>query len=207
MRPRDRLVIALIVAIALVGGMWLILVSPERSKISTLYTQISGQRVALGQAQAQLDASRAAVAAYVCHVHQIGAVMRAVPKSPAEAALIRTIVKLAGTKVDFQQLGVGGGGASAAGPLSLGLSFNFAANYGNLQSFLASVDALTTTDGTNLNAGGRLFTIQSVSLSPDPPNSTKATIVATVYQQNPATATVGVTGATGVVGTVGVTTP
>lgn len=199
MRPRDRLVLALIVAVALVGGMWLILVSPERSKVSALDTQISAEQAALSQAQVQLSASRAAVAAYVGHVHQIDAVMRAVPKSPAESALIKTIVKLAGTKVDFQQLGVANGGAATtAGPLSLGLDFTFDANYGNLQSFLAAIDALTTTDGTNIGANGRLFTIQSVSLSPDPPNKTKASIVATVYQQNPAA--IGVTGATGVTG-------
>ena len=205
MRPRDRLVIAVIVAVALVGGMWLILVSPERSKISTLDTQISSEQVALSEAHASLNSSRAAVAAYVGNVHQIDAVMRAVPKSPAEAALIRTIVKLAGTKVDFQQLGVGGTAGSSAGPLSLELNFNFDSNYGNLQSFLTAVDALTTTDGTTIGANGRLFTIQSVSLAPDPPNNTKASIVATVYQQNPATATVGVTGATGATDTTGAT--
>ena len=38
-----------------------------------------------------------------------------------------SIVKLTGTKVNFQELDVSGGGTSAAGPLSLGLSFNYSA--------------------------------------------------------------------------------
>ena len=197
MKARDRLVVAALVAIVLVGAMWLGVVAPERSKASALVTQISSEQVALTQAQAGLNSSREAVAAYVGNVHQIDAVVRSVPRSPAEAALIKTIVKLAGTKVDFRQLGVGSPGPTAAGPVSLGLSFNFNANYGNLQSFLAAIDALTTTDGTNLNSDGRLFTIQTVSLQPIPQDSLRATIVASVYQQNPAA---GVTGATGAVG-------
>ena len=207
MRSRDRLVLAALAAIALVGAMWLIVVSPERKQGATLDTQIAAEQVALSQAQAQLATARQAVAAYVGNVHQVDAVMRAVPQDSAEADVIRTIVKLAGTKVDFQSIGVGGAGDSGVGPFSLGLSFNFAANYGNLQSFISALDALTTTDGTHVSADGRLFTIQTVSLQPSSGNSTKASVVATVYQQNTAeTAATSATGATGVTGAVGVPT-
>ena len=198
MKVRDRLVLAVIAAFLVAGAMWVIVVSPERGKISTLDSKISAEQVALTQAQTQLNGARDAVAAYVGHVHQIDAVMQAVPPSPAESSLIKTIVKLAGTKVDFRALNVAGAGASTAGPVSFGLTFDFDANYGNLQSFLTAIDGLTTTDGTSLSSHGRLFTIQSVSLQPDPPSNTKATIVASVYQQD---TTLGATGATGAIGT------
>jgi Tfp pilus assembly protein PilO len=197
MKVRDRLVVAVIAAVVVVGAVWVILVSPERSKTSALDTQISTEQTALTQAQTGLDNARDAVSAYVGHVHQIDAVMRAVPTGAGEAQLIRTIVKLAGTKVDFRTLGVSSGGATSAGPVSLDLSFSFKANYGNLQSFLSALDALTTTDGSSLNANGRLFTIQSVSLAPTPPNSTTASIMASVYQQS-LSAPVGATSPTGV---------
>jgi Tfp pilus assembly protein PilO len=198
MKVRDRLVVAVIAAVVVIGAVWVIVVSPERGKVSALDTQITSEQSSLTQAQTQLDNSRDAVAAYVGHVHQIDAVMQAVPSGAGESQLIKTIVKLAGTKVDFRSLGISSGSATAAGPISLDLSFSFRANYGNLQSFLTALDSLTTTDGSSLNANGRLFTIQTVSLAPDPPNSTTASIVASVYQQS--LSAVGATSPTGVTG-------
>jgi Tfp pilus assembly protein PilO len=197
MRANDRLVVAVIAALVLIGGMYLLVVSPERGKVTTLSGEITTEQTALQQAQTQLDSARQSVTAYVGHVHQIDTVMRAVPTSPAVAALIKTIVKLAGTKVDFHELGVSTGAGTAAGPNSLELSFTFGSNYGDLQSFLSALDALTVTDGTNVAATGRLFTVQSVTLSPKAPSSTTASIAATVYVQNPADGSTGATGATG----------
>ncbi len=202
MKPRDRLVVAIIGAILVVGAMWIVVVSPQRSQAGALTTQINTERDALTQAQTELAGARRAVASYAGHIHQISAVMRSVPPSPAEAALIKTIVKLAGTKVDFKELDLGGGGASAAGPTAVGLTFTFNSNYGNLQSFLSAVDALTTTNGTQVSSNGRLFTIQTVSLTPAGSGNTKATIVASVYQQNPASTGIGATGVTGATGVV-----
>lgn len=188
--------------------MWVMVVSPERSQVDSLSAQITTEQTALTAAQAQVASARDSVAAYVGHIHQISDVVRAVPTDPGEVALINTIVKLAGTKVDFHELDVNGSGASAAGPTALGLTFTFDANYGNLQSFLAAIDALTSTDGTNISSKGRLFTIQSVSLIPDGKSGTKATVIANVYQQNPAsTAPTGATGATGATAATGVATP
>jgi len=183
--------------------MWVIVVAPERSQADSLSAQITTEQSALTQAQTQLSTSRGSVAAYVGHIHQISDVMRAVPADAGEVALINTIVKLAGTKVDFHELDVGGAAPSSVGPIALGLTFTFDSNYGNLQSFLAAIDALTSTDGTNVSSQGRLFTIQTVSLIPDGKSGTKATIIASVYQQNPAsTSPTGATGATGVTGVV-----
>jgi hypothetical protein len=180
MKSRDRLVLAAVAAVFVLGAMWLLVVSPERGKVSTLNTQITAERGALATAQATLDNARQAVTAYVPNVHQINQVMRAVPTSAAEDEVIKTISKLAGTNVDWQAFNVGSGGASGVGPVSLGLTFNFQANYGNLQSFLTAIDSLTSTDGASVTSHGRLFTIQSVSLTPSPNSSTKATIIADV---------------------------
>ena len=197
MSARDRLVVAVIAAFLIAGGFWLVLVSPERAKVSSLQSQIGTERTALTSAQSALNSARTAAAGYVSHVHQISTVKVAVPTSPAEAALIKTITHYAGTAVDFKQLDVGGNGASAAGPVSLSLTFTFNTNYGNLQSFLTNLDSLTSANGDTLRAKGRLFTIESVSLVPDTKGATKATVIADVYEQS-AQATAGTTGAGGV---------
>jgi hypothetical protein len=198
MRPRDRLGLTAVLAVVLIGAVWLLLVSPERAKVTSLSKSIASEQTSLTQAQAQLDTARGSVAAYVGNIHGISTATRAVPTTPAESELIKTLVKLAGTKVDFKELDVGGSTQSAAGPYELGLTFTFAANYGNLQSFLTAVDALTTTDGSRLASKGRLFTIQSVSLAPHLNGSTTANIVASVYQQAPGS--IGATAATGATG-------
>jgi hypothetical protein len=187
MKARDRLALAAVAAVVVIGAMWLLVVSPERGKVSTLKTQIASERAALVTAQGKLSSARDAVAGYVGNVHQVAQVTHAVPTSPAVDEVIKTIVKLAGTRVDWQAFNVGSGSPSAAGPVALGLNFNFQANYGNLQSFLTAIDSLTTTDGTSVSSSGRLFTIESVSLTPSGNSSTKASIIADVYQQTPIT--------------------
>jgi hypothetical protein len=192
---RDRLVVSAIAAIVALGAFWVLLVSPERGKVTTLQTQIATEQTSLTQAQASLSSARLSAAGYVSHVHQISTVKTAVPTSPAEAALVRTITRFAGTAVDVHELDVAAKGASTSGPIALGLTFTFFSNYGNLQNFLAGIDSLTSTNGATLSAKGRLFTIESVSLTPSGNSATKATVVAEVYQQNAS-----VTGATGPAG-------
>jgi Tfp pilus assembly protein PilO len=194
MKVRDRLVLAVVAALAVIAAMWLIVVSPERKQVTTLSGQIASERLSLQDAQAQLASARVALAGYAGHVHQIQSALRAIPVTPQESALVRTIVNLAGTKVDFHNLDVQGGGAGAAGATELSLSFQFHATYGNLQNFLKEVDDLAKVDGTTLDAGGRLFTINSISLTPVPPSSTSASVTAVVYEQ---AGPIGPTGATG----------
>src|ERR1700694_686656 len=98
MKVSDRLVVAIVAALALVGAMWVLVVSPECGRVAALSTQIDTQRVALLSAQGHLARGRHAASAYVSHVHEIAAVLRATPPSPAEAQLITTIDRLAGTK-------------------------------------------------------------------------------------------------------------
>ena len=148
MKVRDRLVLSVLAAALVIGGMWVVLVSPERKQVSTLSSQIASERDSLAIAQAQLLKARQAADDYVANVHQIDAVLRAIPATAQEAQVIRTIVALAGTKVDFKNLGASTGASAPAGMQALSLTFNFASTYSNLQSFLAAMDALTKTNGS-----------------------------------------------------------
>ena len=203
MRVRDRLVVAVIVAALIAGAMWILVVSPERSQVSSLSTQIVTARASLVAAQTQLARARSAAAGYVGDVRQISEVMTAIPPAPGEAALIRTITSLAGTKVDVQELDLANGSTTASGPVSLGLSFTFDTTYHNLQNFLAALDALTTTDGSKVNAHDRLFTVGSVSLVPLSPTTTKANVTGSAYIQGAAAVTTAPAGATSPTGTTG----
>jgi len=186
MRVRDRLVLAVVAAVIVVGAVWLVLVSPERSKASNLSAQITTERGALASAQASLAAARATAAGYPADVAAISHVMTAVPPDPQEANIVTTITKLAGTSVDVHELSVGGPTASATGPVAIGLTFTFKTTYPALETFIAKLDNLLKTDGTSIDARGRAFTVNSVSLQPLPPNKTTATVTVAAYSQNPA---------------------
>jgi hypothetical protein len=194
MRVRDRLVVALIATFLVVAGMWLLLVAPERKQVSSLTGQIDTQRATLATSEAQAAAARRAVTGYVGHLRQIGEVMRAVPQVIAEAEVVATIDKLTGANVnpDFRELDVGTDASSAVGPIALQLTFTYWTTYTGLQNFLTALDKLTATDGVNVHASGRLFTVTSVSMVPlsttlAASNVTKATISADVYLQSGAT--------------------
>jgi Tfp pilus assembly protein PilO len=203
MRVRDRLVVAVIVAALIAGAMWVLVVSPERSQVSSLSTQITTARASLVAAQTQLARARSAAAGYVDDVHQISEVMTAIPPAPGEAALIRTITRLAGTKVDVHELDLSNGGATPTGPVALGLTFTFVTSYHNLQNFLAALDALTTTDGSKVNAHDRLFTVGSVSLVPLSPTTTKASVTGSANIHGAAAVATAPAGATSPTGTTG----
>jgi hypothetical protein len=203
MKVRDRLIVAVMVAVVAIGAVWLLLVSPERNQASSLSSQIATEQAALGPAQAALSAARAAAAGYPSDVHQLAQVITAVPRTTDEPGLITTITKLAGTAVDVHELDVGTNSGTAAGPIAIGLTFTFYASYGALQKFIVALDRLVATDGTNLLANGRLFTIEGVTLAPKVPGTgVRATVTAVSYQQTPvAPPATGASGASGTAGT------
>jgi len=208
MRVRDRLVVAGIVAVVVVGFVWVLLVSPKRGEASSLSAQITTEQGALATAQASLASARSAAAGYMDDVRALAEVTTAVPVNLDEPAALTTITRLAGTKVDVHEVTVGGGGGAPGGQNVLGLSFTFNATYADLQSFITALDRLTTTDGTNIAANGRLFTISELSIAPKTPTSAQVTLTASAYAQSAASAAVPIsaTGATGATGAPAATT-
>jgi len=203
MKVRDRLIIAAIAAVVAVGAVYLLLVSPERNQASSLSAQIVVEQATLASAETSLEQARTAAAGYLGDVHALAQVTTAIPTSADEPSVITTITKLAGTKVNVHSVSVGGSGATTAGPNSLGLTFSFHASYTTLQSFLTALDQLTRTDGTNVAAAGRLFTVSGVSFTPDQKSGTSASVTASSFSQVPTA--VGATTATGVTPTAAVT--
>src|ERR1700738_5176218 len=136
MKVTDRLALSVGGALVVVAAVWPLVVSPERSRVSSLSSQIATQQSALTVAQHALGTARAKAAGYVDDVQAIGQVRTAVPPTYDEPALITTITKLAGTQVDFHELNVGSPAGVATDLTGLGLTFTFKATYGSLASFV-----------------------------------------------------------------------
>jgi hypothetical protein len=186
-RATDKLIAAVVAAVLLVGVVYLALVSPERGQVSSLSAQIATERSALGAAQASVSSARSTVAGYGSDVKELAQIVNAVPVNLDEPSMIRTLTKLAGTTVDVHTLDLGGPGAVTQGPTALGLTLTFSSTYDSLQKFIAALDRLVATDGTNIVADGRLFTITGVALTPvgGKAGIARASVTASSYSQTP----------------------
>jgi hypothetical protein len=186
-RALDKLIAAVVAAALLVGVVYLALVSPERNQASSLSAQIVTEQSALSAAQVSVTSARSAVSGYGSDVKELAQIVNAVPVNSDEPSMIRTLTTLAGTTVDVHTLNVGGPGAVAQGPTALGLTLTFMSTYRSLQNFITALDRLVATDGTNIVANGRLFTISGVALTPlgGKASMTRAAVTASSYSQTP----------------------
>jgi Tfp pilus assembly protein PilO len=187
MGPRARLIIVVAVTLVAIVAMWVALVSPERSKATKLVAAISAERSAVTAAQQQVASGEQARLVYAGEVRSLAVLSQSVPASDDTPQLIGLINSLeVNHKVNYTTTAFASG--AAGGFDTLGLSFNFVANFLDLQQFLSAFDALTLTNGTGVLVNGRLVTINSVDLSPEG-KSLSATVSMTAYQAAPATST------------------
>jgi Tfp pilus assembly protein PilO len=183
MGARGRLIGCVVVAFVAVAAVWSLVVSPERSKSSQLTSEIVSARSTLSSEQGQLAGDEQARSKYVAALHAVTLLETAAPLDDEVPQLIRLINRLeVGHKITWTNTSLTPASAGAGGLDSANWTFSFTSSYANLQSFLAAIDALTATDGTNVMTKGRLFTVNSIGLNPDEGNVT-ASVNMTVYQQ------------------------
>jgi hypothetical protein len=218
MKPRDRLVVSVLVAAAALAAIWIGVVSPKRNDASQLGSKLTLAQSQLGAAQAQLASAKAAESSYPENLRVVKSLYKAVPSNTAVPRLLVALDKSSHYKrVDFKVITVaastsGSAGASGASALPAGLSpvgftFTFNGGYIALQHFLGSISRYTLLKGNTVVAHGRLLTIQSVALSPgqtaaagatsaSTPTGTQAAVTATAYTQMPATTAAPITSTT-----------
>jgi len=162
---RDPKVLAGVVlgAVALVVvGAWILLVSPERSKVGTLDGQITS-------VQTQIDQRRAALAAPKADVHvrasDVFRLTRAMPDATDMSGIIMVLNRAAsGRKLEFESLQPGATVAQAGfnvQPLSVIIQGRFA----DVSGFLGDLRQLVRVKKHELAATGRLFAIDSVNFT------------------------------------------
>jgi Tfp pilus assembly protein PilO len=180
--PRGRLVAGMIVGLLLVFVMWLAVVSPERSKASSLQAQIATERTTLAAEQAELSSGEQARSKYPSEVHALKVLLNAIPTSDQEPQLIELINALENDHViDWTTTSISQGAAGGFAALTIG--FSFKATYVDLQQFIAALDALNQSDGQNVVTKGRLVTVDALSLTPLVGQKASASVTVTVYMQ------------------------
>jgi Tfp pilus assembly protein PilO len=203
MTARDRLIVTFVVAFALLGAVYVMLVSPERKKAATVSTELSAATSRLQAAEGKLAEARQAQSRYASAYASIVSLGKAVPTSEEVPSLIYQLAQATHEKdVQFASIASGTGAAAtpAAGPATAAaasagftqvpFTFVFNGTYKQLESLFATVDRNVVRSASGqLDVSGRLLTIQSAKLGPLPtpgsttPTSNKltGTITATAY--------------------------
>jgi Tfp pilus assembly protein PilO len=181
MTGRDRIVLIGVIVVAILGGVWMLLVSPEREQASKLSAQIGEAQTQLSSAEGQLSNARAAQSQYAAAYASIVSLGKAVPPSQEVPSLILQLTQASNQKsVDFSSIVSGSGSgsgasasasatssAAAAGFTEMPFTFVFNGSFFDLEHLLRQLTSFTTrTASGGLRVSGRLLTIQSVKLAP-----------------------------------------
>ena len=129
MTGRDRIVIVVFGALAVVAAAWLLVVAPEREKASKLGSEVSAAQAQLTTAESQVASARAAQAGYPTAYASLVSLGKAVPTGQEVPSLIYQLAHASNQKqVDFTSITTGGsaggsGGSSSATPAAATAGF------------------------------------------------------------------------------------
>jgi len=198
LRPRDRVVLAAVAVIALLGAFYLLVLKPERQQAASLGAQIATQQQALTTAEQSYKVGRAAQASLKTDGSEWTALKLAVPQQSDIPALLRTLEKNAkSVHVSMQAITLSGSGATAApasAPSTTGTSttpttpaatavpiqLTFGGGYTALNKLVRKLSSLVALAGGKVRATGPLLSINSVSLTGT--KSLTGNLTATIYQ-------------------------
>jgi Tfp pilus assembly protein PilO len=179
MTTRDRIVIIVIAALAVVAAGWLLAVAPEREQATKLGAQVSAARSALATAESGVTSARSAQAGYAAAYASLVSLGKAVPTGQEVPSLIYQLEQASNQKhVEFASITSSGGAASsssasssastaAAGFTQMPFTFTFNGSFFDLYNLFQQLNGFTLrTASGGLQVSGRLLTIQSVKLAP-----------------------------------------
>lgn len=122
MTRRDRLVVLILVGVAALAAFWFLVLGPKRDEADKLGKQAAAAELRRDQAQASVDASRAARAQYAADYATVARLGKAVPVDDDVPGLVYQLSATAGQAgVDFRSVkldagGAGGSSASSSAP-------------------------------------------------------------------------------------------
>jgi hypothetical protein len=181
MTRRDRLILLVIPALAVLAAGWLLVVSPERQKAAKLATQVSAASSQLAEAESQVASARGAQARYASAYASIVSLGKAVPPGREVPSLLYQLAQASNQKhVDFSSIVSASGSASGssssasatsaaalAGFTQMPFTFVFNGSFFDLYRLFQQLNRFTVrTASGGLQVSGRLLTIQSAKLAP-----------------------------------------
>ena len=182
MTSRDRMVLVVISALAVVAAAWLLLVSPERQQAAKLQTQVSQASAQLATAEGQVASARSAQTRYAAAYASLVSLGKAVPPGREVPSLVYQLAQASNQRhVDFSSIVSGSGAtttpssaaatpaAAVAGFTQMPFTFVFNGTFSDLYHLFQQLNRFTVrTASGGLQVSGRLLTIQGAKLAPAP---------------------------------------
>jgi hypothetical protein len=180
MTGRDRMVLIVISALAVLAAVWLLAVSPERKQAATLQSQVAAASAQLATAEGQAAAARSAQLRYAAAYASLVSLGKAVPADREVPSLVYQLAQASNQKhVDFSSIVAGASGATSsssaaatpagaiAGFTQMPFTFVFTGTFSDLYHLFQGLNGYTVrTASGGLQVSGRLLTIQGAKLAP-----------------------------------------
>jgi hypothetical protein len=114
---RDRIVIAVVAAAALLGGYWFLILAPKRDEATKLNSQVTAAKQRRDAAVVDANASRAARAEYAVNYATVARLGKAVPANDDMPSLIYQLASTSkASNVDFREIKLTTSGGAATPP-------------------------------------------------------------------------------------------
>jgi hypothetical protein len=189
MTARDRLMLVGMLALAILAGGYLLVVSPERKQAAKISGEVASARQALQSAETQAAEASSARTRYASAYASLVSIGPAVPASDETPSLVYALASATHQRnVEFESITSGGGpSGSASTPASASsastgaasatfsqepFSFVFTGSFVDLYKLMDQLEGFTnqTRSGT-LQVNGRLLTIDGIQLAAGTPQS------------------------------------
>jgi Tfp pilus assembly protein PilO len=174
MKPRDRLVLAIVGVAALGAAFWFLALAPRRERAGALAVQVTQAVARRDAATAKAVNAEHAKADYAADYATVARLGKAVPPQADVPSLVFQIESAArGSKVDFRKVTVEDTAATAPGaPATASTSgisptpvtFTFEGSFFSLQRMLREIDRFSRVKGSKVSVSGRLLTLDQVKL-------------------------------------------
>ena len=208
MSHSNKLLLALVAAIAAAGAFWFLALTPKRDEAAKLDADIAAKQSQLDASTAQLATYEKAKGNYKVNYTTMVRLGKAVPADDDVRSLLVQINDAAArSKVEFQAINVGSGTGTASDPnagtstpgalapppgtvkvgsagfSAMPFSFGFEGSYFRLSDFFNRLEDFVTVTNKNVDVTGRLLLLGSISLTADQGdlNRLKAQIGAASY--------------------------
>jgi hypothetical protein len=198
MRPRDRMLLAVVAVALLVGAGWFLVLSPQRDESAELADRVEAQRQALSQAQSEIAAGLAAKRTYARSYTTVARLGAAVPEDDNVASLLVQVEQAADASgIDFRTLEATASGAAVAAPAppsadpaaatqtetatlppgatvgpagfpTMPFSFTFQGDFFRMSDFIGRLERFLVVRNQRLSVSGRFVTLDGISLNAGP---------------------------------------
>ena len=193
MTQRDRIVVSVLAALALLAAFWFLALAPKRKTAGDLGTKLASAQQQIDQANSSIAGYRAAKATYRSDYATVARLGKAVPTDDDVPSLVYQLESAAKrTGVDFRAVKVGGSGAAAtpappaasadptqaatatlppgasvgsAGFPTMPFSFTFQGNFFHLSTFFDRLQRFIVAKRKTLLVSGRLLSVDAIALS------------------------------------------